>query len=422
MKRIFGLIFVVLSLGASAQKKANYDESKVPLYILPEVLKCNDGMKVTTRKEWEQKRRPEILEYFFSQLYGRTRHDPVKAEYRILSEEKDALDGKATIRQIGFTFSGAGNTLEAIAMTVVPNHRKGRVPVFVAYNFKGNHSTLLDSTILYSPGFRLVKKPDHPDWRRGCQMNRWPFEKILERGYAVITMCYHDIYPDARGPQMLEKSACALFPDYIANDSRSDAWRAIGAWAWGSSRLVDYLQTQDWADRNRIAIMGHSRQGKAALWAGAQDPRFKVVISNCSGSSGAALSKRVYGESLKAITRSFPWWFCPIYTFYANNEEALPFDQHELIALMAPRHVYVASALNDRWADPKGEFLAASHAEDVYRLYNMKGLGTSVMPDVHKPIQNDVGYHIRKGKHDVTDYDWECFMDFCDKHFRRSKR
>ena len=417
MKKLFILILAAWTCNASAQNNVNYDETQVPSFTLPNLLECNDGTIVTSPQEWETKRRPEILEYFFSQEYGRTRHDKVSVSYKTLTENTHALNGKATLRQVSITFSGAGTTLETIAMTLVPNQRKGRVPVFVAYNFKGNHSTLTDTTIVYSPGFRLVKKPDDPDWKRGCQMNRWAYDKIIDRGYAVITMCYNDIYPDAKGKEMLDHSVCALFPDHALNDTRSDAWRAIGAWAWGSSRLVDYLQTQDWADLDRIAIMGHSRQGKAALWAGAQDPRFRVVISNCSGCSGAALAKRVYGENIGVITRSFPWWFCPMYSFYAGNEAAMPFDQHELIALIAPRHVYVASAAEDNWADQKGEFLATSYAEPVYRLYGMTGLNTTEWPGLHQPIMHDAGYHIRAGIHDVTDYDWERFMDFCDLHF-----
>ena len=422
MNRFTFLVLILLACNLYGQEGINYDETQVPSFVLPDMMVCNDGTPVRDVKTWEKKRRPELLEYFFSQEYGRTRYDKIGVRYEDVSTNPDFLGGKATCKQVRFIFSNGEKEHEAIAMLVIPNHRKGKIPVFVAYNFKGNHSTTLDTTILYSPAFPLVKKPDHPDWQRGCQMNRWPWERIIDRGYAVITMCYHDIYPDGRGQKMIDNSIISLFPDYQQREILSDSWGAIGAWAWGSSRLVDYLETQRWVDKKKIAIMGHSRQGKAALWAGAQDERFKVVISNDSGCSGAALAKRVYGENVDRIMTTLEWWFCPAYKLYANNEAAMPFDQHELIALMAPRHVYVASAQEDNWADQKGEFLATAYATPAYELYGMKGLGTFEHPGIHQPIMTDVGYHIRAGKHDVTDYDWDRFMDFCDLHFKYGTR
>ncbi|MDO4949615.1 MAG: acetylxylan esterase [Bacteroidales bacterium] len=418
MKKLFLCLSLASCCVAWGQRNLNYDESKVPQFALPDVLTCYDGSKVTTIDDWERKRRPELLETFATQEYGRTRPDSIAVSYEVVSENSHALGDKATLRQVRFLFSGNGRRHEAIAMTLVPNHRKGKVPVFVSYSFIGNHSTTTDTTIVYSAGVRMVQKPGDANWQRGNQKSRWPFEQIIDRGYAVITMAYHDIYPDRDGPRWLDNSVLSLFPDYQQYATRSDAWEAVGAWAWGSSRMVDYLYTQDWADMQRIALMGHSRQGKAALWAGAQDTRFRVVISNCSGASGAALAKRRYGETVGLLTSVRPWWFCAAYAFYTDREEAMPFDQHELIALIAPRHVYVASAEDDAPADPKGEFLATSYAEPVYRLYGLKGLDTDVMPATNHPIMHDAGYHIRTGIHDVTDYDWQRYMDFCDLHFK----
>lgn len=400
-----------------AQDGINYDESKVGEYVLPELLVTESGKKITTKKEWETLRRPEILEIFSSKMYGRTPKDKIQVKYTLMEENKKDLGGKATRRQVKFTFTSGSRKIDAMLLMYIPNQVKGKVPVIVGYNFKGNHSTRKDSTILYSPALHLVKEPTHPDWERGVQSSRWSFEEMVDRGYAIATMCYHDIFPDKKG--LKEQSVVSLFSNY--NSNQNDEWQAIGAWAWGSSRILDYLETVKEVDTKKSVIMGHSRQGKAALWAGAQDTRFKIVISNDSGEGGAALSKRNFGETIEKVSNIPPAWFAPAYSQYVKNEAKMPFDQHELIALMAPRPVYVASAQEDLWADPKGEFLAAYHAGPAYELYGLKGLGTNVMPGIHQPIMNDVGYHIRAGKHDVTSFDWTSFMNFADKHFGKKK-
>ena len=420
MRSFFYILFLSLicnfAYGQAIIKGINYDESKVPDFVLPDPLICNDGQQVTTADEWEKVRRPEILEIFMSKVYGRTPTDKIDVSYTLLACDPKAMDGKATCKQILLTFTNGKKTIDAILLLYIPNHVQGRVPVFVGYNFMGNQTTTLEPSIYYSPGLRFVHGKDSPVWTRGAQKNRWCYDKILERGYAVATMCYHDIYPDRA--ELRDYSVASLFPDYISGSKNHDEWEAIGVWAWGSSRIVDYLEREGRIDMSKIAIMGHSRQGKAALWSGAQDSRFKVVISNDSGCGGAALSKRVYGENIARITTVLSHWFCPAFSQYAGNEENLPFDQHEMLALIAPRHLYVASAEGDLWADPKGEYLSAYYTNKVYELYKMKGLDSPVPPAVHQPIMNDVGYHIRAGKHDVTDYDWERFMDFCDLHFK----
>lgn len=419
MKSFFYVLFLSLicdfACGQAIIKGINYDESKVPDFVLPDPLICNDGRQITTAGEWESIRRPEILEIFMSKVYGRTPTDKIDVSYTLLTCDPKAMDGEATCKQVLFSFTNGKKTIEAILLLYIPNHVQGKVPVFVGYNFMGNQTTTLEPSIYYSPGLRFVHGKDSPVWKRGAQKNRWCYDKILKRGYAVATMCYHDIYPDRA--ELRDYSVASLFPDYISGSKNHDEWEAIGVWAWGSSRIVDYLEREERIDMSKIAIMGHSRQGKAALWSGAQDSRFKVVISNDSGCGGAALSKRVYGENIARITTVLSHWFCPAFSQYAGNEENLPFDQHEMLALIAPRHLYVASAEGDLWADPKGEYLSAYYTNKVYELYKMKGLGSPVPPAIHQPIMNDVGYHIRAGKHDVTDYDWERFMDFCDLHF-----
>ena len=422
MKHLILFIIFLLSVNFSFAQQIviNYDESKTPDYILPDPLISNDGKKVTTVKQWENQRRTELIEIFSTQMYGRTPADKIKVTYETLSENPNFLNGKSTAKQVKFVFTNGAKKIEALLLLVLPNHTKGKTPVFVSYNYKGNHSTSVDTFIEYPPSFSLHKTHNHlrledADWERGCQSSRWCYDKIIERGYGIATMFYQDIYPDIAG--MDEYGIVSLFAGYRPGQNSPDEWQALGAWAWGFSRIVDYLETQKRVDPKKIIVMGHSRHGKAALWAGAQDKRFRIVISNNSGCGGAALSKRVFGENIARITSAFPHWFCPAFNQYAHNEANLPFDQHQLVALIAPRHVYIASALEDRWADPKGEFLSGYHAGPVYELYGLKGLATNVQPPVHQPIMNDVGYHIREGIHDVTDYDWICFMDFADKHF-----
>jgi len=416
--------FLLAGISFAQQEGINYDEAKVPVYILPDPLTFNNGEKVTTFRQWEKQRRPELLDIFSSQMYGRTPADKIKVTHETLSENPNFLNGKATAKQVKFIFTNGAKKAEALLLLVLPNHIKGKAPVFVSYNYKGNHSTIADPFIEYPPSFALHKTHNHlrlvdADWERGCQSNRWCYDQIIDRGYAIATMFYQDIYPDK--PDMDEYGIVSLFSGYRSGQKSPDDWQALGAWACGFSRIVDYLETQKSIDRKKIIVMGHSRHGKAALWAGAQDKRFSIVISNNSGCGGAALSKRVFGENIARITTSFPHWFCPAFNRYADNEANLPFDQHQLIALIAPRKVYIASAAEDQWADPKGEFLSGYYAGPVYKLYGLKGLDTNVHPPLHQPIMNDVGYHIREGVHDVTDYDWKCFMDFADKHFGKPK-
>jgi hypothetical protein len=422
---LFITFFLLTASFSFAQEGINYDESKVPYFVLPDPLTFNDGTKVTTVKQWENRRRAELLDMFSSQMYGRTSKDKIKVKYETLSENPNFMNRKATAKQIKFIFSNGEKRHEAVLLLILPNQTKGKVPVFVGYNFKGNHSVTSDPSILLPSVFTMPQVPDYWRWtegdqKRGCEASCWSLDKIIERGYGVATMSYQDIYPDIEGIGKAH-SIVALFAGYNPDRVESGEWQAIGAWAWGLSRIADYLGTQKRVDMNEMIIMGHSRLGKAALWAGAQDNRFKIVISNDSGCGGAALSKRVFGETIARITSAFPHWFCTAFKQYAGNEANLPFDQHELIALMAPRPVYICSALEDRWADPKGEFLAGYYAGPVYELYGLKGLGTNVQPPVHQPIMNDIGYHIREGIHDVTEYDWMQWLNFADIHFEIKK-
>lgn len=315
----------------------------------------------------------------------------------------------------------------------VPNQRQGRAPVFLGLNFKGNQAVAND------PGIRLTRSwvSNQPqegrvanragEASRGTESGRWAIERLIDRGYAVATVYYGDLEPDhADGWKDGVRSVFPVDGRRVAEaagerirELAPDAWGAIGAWAWGLSRAMDYLETDGDVDAKRVAVMGHSRLGKTALWAGAEDERFAVVISNNSGEGGAALARRRFGETTRRINTAFPHWFCGNFKQYNDREDAIPVDQHELIALSAPRPVYIASAQEDRWADPKGEFLSGHAAGPVYALFGRVGVGVADMPEVDRPVGDFIGYHVRTGGHDVLPYDWERFMDFADRHYGR---
>jgi len=267
-----------------------------------------------------------------------------------------------------------------------------------------------------------VKKKTHraSEEDRGTSASRWPVETLLDRGYGLVAVYYGDIEPDhAEGWK--DGIRAKFKKDEDGNTLTLEDSSAISAWAWGLSRVMDYLETDDDVNAKQVAVFGHSRLGKTSLWTGASDERFAITISNDSGCGGAALSRRAFGETVKRINTNFPHWFCGNFKKYNDNESALSVDQHELIALMAPRPVYVASAIDDTWADPNGEFTSAKKAGPVYRLFGKKGVGSKLQPEIHHPVGDYVGYHIRAGKHGVTDYDWEQYLDFADRHFGRGR-
>ncbi|MGE3803591.1 MAG: alpha/beta hydrolase family protein [Gemmataceae bacterium] len=405
------LLMLALLLAVSCQaQQANYDEAKVPKYTLPDPLVAADGSKITEAKDWSEKRRPEVLALFQEHVYGKSPGKPDNLAFDVYDVDRKALDGKAIRKQVRIHFAGKKDGPTADLLIYLPGEAKKPVPMFVGLNFRGNHTIHKDPGITVTRSERAAAEKD-----RGISSSRWPVEQILARGYGVATIYAGDIDPDYHDG--FKNGVHPLFYKEGQTKPAANEWGTIGAWAWGLSRALDYFETDKDIDASKVAVLGHSRLGKTALWAGAQDPRFAIVISNNSGCGGAALSRRAFGETVKRINTSFPHWFCDNFKKYNDNEDKCPVDQHMLIALVAPRPVYVASATGDQWADPKGEFLSAKHAEPVYALFGKKGLGVDAPPAADKPVGDAIGYHLRTGKHDITLYDWEQYMNFADRHY-----
>jgi hypothetical protein len=360
---------------------------------LPDPLTLTNGKPVRSTNSWREERRPQILELFRANIYGRMPiHRPPTLKFNVKSVTPGMLDGKATRKEIEISFSGAGGALKFDLLLFVPTETPKPVPAFLLICNRGVSN--IDPS-------RKVKSPF------------WPAETIVAGGYAAAAFHNAQIDPDEHDG--FKNGVHGIFD----KQRSADSWGTIAAWAWGASRALDYLETDKDIDAERVAVIGHSRGGKTALWAGAEDERFALVISNDSGSTGAAMARGKKGETIARINAGFPHWFCENYRKFNDRENDLPVDQHELIALMAPRLVYVASASEDTWADPESEFRSCVLAEPVYRLFGLRGVGTDRLPPPETPLQTgSIGYHLRTGKHDLTLYDWNRYIDFADRHLR----
>ncbi len=419
-----GIIMVIAALLFGqivfAQFQPNYDESKVPVFTVPDPLKTFKGKKVRNSKQWIKNARPELLEYFTKNVYGEIPGELKIASVEILEQNDNACNGKAKRKQVELTFKKDGQELRFVILLYLPKNVE-KAPVFLGYNFYGNHTVSEDVDVIISEAwardnesFGIINN-QLTEQSRGVQTDQWAVGQILDASFGLATIFYCEVDPDK------DDFTDGIHPFFYVDDQDRPAaseWGSIAAWAWGLSRALDYLETDSDIDASKVVVFGHSRLGKTAIWAGAADQRFAAVISNNSGCGGAALSKRKFGETVGRINTSCPHWFCRNFREFNFNEEALPVDQHELLALIAPRPLYVASAEEDRWADPRGEFLSAFYASPVYQLFGKKGIPTSEMPAVNQPIQNTVAYHIRTGGHNVTAYDWQQYIKWAKEQLK----
>jgi hypothetical protein len=413
-------LFVV----TAAPAQTNPDRSRQPVLPanLPNPLVFANGKPVATPAQWPQ-RREELLDLFTEQMYGRMPARPAAMRFHVFDRDPHALGGKATREQITILFRGEDNGPRMDLLLYVPNAVR-RPPVILGFNFWGNE------TVSPDPGIRLsdrwiesgpiadvdlscVKNNRATEACRGIDAKRWPLAKILDAGYAVATACRGDIDPDRKDG--FSESIRSAWPELAHG---GDNFSTIAAWSWAMSRALDFLETDPLVDGHDVVAFGWSRLGKAAIWAGANDPRFAAVISNESGAGGAKVFHDVHGETVELLNTRFPYWFCDHFKQYNGRDANLPFDQNEVLALIAPRPLYIASAILDANADPQGEFLGALAVTPVYRFLGTTGLPANPWPAVDQPLLGRVSYHVRSGIHSVTGFDWEQYLRFCNAYVK----
>jgi len=368
---------------------------------MPDPLIRLDGTRVEDGRAWEELRKPELKALFGHYMYGVLPPAPPTIAAKVVIEDRNYFGGKATKKEVEIGFAPAGSPKIRLLL-VVPNKRHGRAPAFAGANFNGNHTALADPTITLPTAWMPPNAPGVKDNRatdagRGKDVGVWSIETVVDRGYALATCYAGDIAPDHPG------FADGVFPAFAGTGQSAragDEWGAVAAWAWGLSRVVDYLRTDPDIDPARIAVVGHSRMGKAAIVAGALDDRIALTIAHQAGCGGTAPSRGNFQK-------------------FNDQVDRLPFDQNCLIALAAPRPVLLTNATGDTWANPAGQFDALKGAASTYRLLGVTGIEETAMPPTDKLVGDRLGYHIRPGKHAMEPRDWTVFLDFADKHLKR---
>ncbi|MEO6313641.1 MAG: hypothetical protein ABIU63_00205 [Chitinophagaceae bacterium] len=394
MRRII-VLCVVFSWVVNSHAQ-NYDELKVPAYTLPALLKTVAGKSVNTVSDWEKIRRPEIVSLFEDNVYGQMPKQFDSIRFVVGNDIKNVMAGRAELKEIQINVWKNGKRVSIHLIEFIPNSRRKAAPVFLLINNRA---------------------PDRTDPTRAIKAQFWPAETLIDSGYAVAAFHVSDAAPD--NADHFQDGVLQLYPEQL---TMPNGMKAIGAWAWAASRIMDYFEQDQSIDAKKVMVVGHSRGGKAALWTGAQDKRFAMVFANCSGNTGVAIARRQYGETIKKINSSFPYWFCDNYKKFNDNVDSLPVDQHMLVSLIAPRPLYTTNASKDLWADPTGSFLSLNEVEPVYALYGKKSNLSKIAPAQGDAIIASVmGYHIREGIHDLTLFDWVNFIRFANYHIPKMK-
>lgn len=420
-------LFALCTLLAShvAARPPNYDESKVAPYTLPDPLAFSDGTKLTSPDQWP-KRRAEILSVFENQMYGLIPPPPAVMRLEVL-ESCDILDGRATRKQIRMWFRKDNSGPKIDWILFIPKGATEPVPAYIGLNYYGNQELDPDPAIRVTEGWLRDDAKHFIAGHRASEKSRglsaradetqtWPFKTLVRRGYALATACYGDIAPDDKA--LYTNGVHVLFAPSTPGVGNNTT--AIAAWAWGLMRGMDMLEREPAIDSHRVAAIGCSRLAKTALLAGAEDERFAVVIPNQTGGGGVPLAKRDYGENVSTQNQMFPHWFCGNYRQYSDNEAALPFDQHLLLAACAPRRLYVSS-FPGKWFDPYGEFLSMKAAEPVWTFLGLPGLpATEWPPEMSPAMSTHLAYHRRPFEHGIAAYDWQCYLAFTDRAFNRA--
>lgn len=406
--KIIFLVFIPISVFAQ-NKETN---------ALPDPLTFNNGQKVKTLNQWPA-RRKEILEMMTNEMYGISPSRPKNIYFEVFDLDKNALGGKATRKQVTVHIKENGQEVKFDLLIYIPNKTKHPVPAIVGINFIGNQAIHADPKIKLTEAwtenskmFPCAINGKVTDACRGVNASQWPVDSILDAGYALVTMYREEIASD-RKEEMFKTGIHVLYPEL---QNREDNFGTVAAWAWAMSRAVDYLETDKDIDSKKIIAFGFSRLGKAALWAGATDPRFALVLSNESGAGGDKQFHRGIGENIRRLNTVFPHWYAKSFRKYMDKDTVLPFDQHFVLALIAPRPVYLA-AEEDKGSDPEGEFETAKASDAIYKFLGTKGFPATTLPALNEPVYGQIGFHIRPGGHDVKNFDWKQFLNFSNLQF-----